>query len=50
MREINIGFKDERIRLLFLHAPFKRAGQPDVQRLAAVRALALDLDHKWFVT
>ena len=50
MREINIGFKDERFRLLFLHAPFKRAGQREVKRLAAVRALALDLDHQRFVT
>ena len=50
MREIDIGFKDERVRFLFLHAPGQFAVHHKVKRLAAVRALALDLDHQWFVT
>lgn len=50
MREIHIGFKDERVRLLFLHAPGQIAIHSKVERLAAVGALALDLDHQWLVT
>ena len=50
MREIHIGFKDERVRLLFLHAPGQFAIHCKVERSAAVRALAFDFDHQWFVT
>jgi hypothetical protein len=50
MREVNIRFKDERVRLLFLRIPGQFAVYCKVERLAAVRALALDLDYQWFVT
>ena len=50
MREIHIGFKDERSRLLFLHLPGQLTVHHKVQRLAAVGALALDLDYQRFVT
>jgi len=44
VREIYIGFKDERSRP-FLHLPGQFAVHHKVQRLAAVGALALDLDN-----
>ena len=50
MCEINIGFKDERVRLLLLHAPCQIAVYHKAERLVAVGALALDFDHQWFVT
>lgn len=50
MREIHVGFKDERGCLAFLDLPGQFAVHHEVQRLAAVGALALDLDHQRFVT
>jgi len=50
VREINVRFKDERGRLVFLHAPGQLTVHHKVERLAAVRALTLNLDHQWFIT
>ena len=50
MREIHVRLKDERGRLTFLHLPGQFAVHHEVQRLAALGALALDLDHQRFVT
>ena len=50
VREIDIGFKDERARFGFLHIPLQFTVHHEVKWQAAMRALALALDHQEFVT
>lgn len=50
MCEINVGFKDERLCLLFLHAPGQCTIHREMERLGTVRALALNPDNQLLVT
>ena len=50
MSKINVGIKNERDRLVFLHTPDQFTIHREVERLAAMRAFALNPDRQLFVS